>query len=55
MEALTDVIFHIISGNKFEIERKLKEKLNQIQSDSQMRVVAVGPDPCGNYNCPIGN
>ncbi len=55
MEALTDVIFHVISGNKFEIERKLKEKLNQIQSDSQMQVVAVGPDPCGNYNCPIGN
>jgi hypothetical protein len=54
MEALTDVIFSILGGNKLELERNLKANLDQFQSRFQIHAATIGPDPCQNYACPIG-
>ena len=55
MEALTDVVFAVLSREKVELESRLNANLNQFQSRFQIQAVAISPDPCQNYACPIGN
>lgn len=54
-EALTDVVFYVVDRERFEIQRILKDNLNQFQSRFQINVIDISPNPCIGYSCPEGN
>lgn len=54
-EALTDVVFYVVNRERFDIQRILKDNLNQFESRFQIKVVDISPNPCQDYGCPEGN
>jgi hypothetical protein len=54
-EALTDVIFYAPISNRIKIEDIPQTNRAQFESRLQIKVIIIGPDPCNNYVCPIGN
>ena len=53
--ALTDVIFDVSTLSRLIISDTLQARLNQLKDLSSINVIAVEPDPCTNYACPLGN